>query len=331
MHLNMYRNGCFAGLWGLLIFFILFGKVIGMRRKRRSIGWLLTALCTCVLFLAGCGTGHHSSSSRTSHTTARLSLRETPGATSTATIGERGTYLGKVSGQNAWIGLSSTGKRFIAFVTDGSENHAPTFAQWFRGSLSNNVADATATGKNGQDRLQAMLTGTQASGMVTLATGQSLPFTATAVSSASAPLTPTTTATPSSGMSAGLYRGDRMMNGEHYVAGWIVMPQNVGATPGMPGTPGIGATETPTATATETPTATATETPTATATETPTATATETATPSTTPTQAAAIVNEKTYAVQAAPTLAAQDLSARQVSVPGLGTFHLVSCGPSLC
>ncbi len=295
-----------------------------MRRKRRSIGWLVTTLCTCVLLLAGCGAGHHSSSGRTSHTTARLSLRETPGATSTATIGERGTYLGKASGQNAWIGLSSTGKRFIAFVTDGSQDHAPTFAQWFRGSLSNNVADATATGKNGQDRLQAMLTGTQASGTVTLASGKSFPFTATAVSSASAPLTPTTTVTPSSGASAGLYRGDRMINGEHYVAGWIVMPQNVGATPGVPGTPGIGA-------ATPTGTPGATETPTATATETPTATATETATPSATTTQASAIVNEKTYAVQAAPTLTAQDLSARQVSVPSLGTFNLVGCGPSLC
>lgn len=286
-----------------------------MRRKRRSIGLLLATLCTFTLLLAGCGAGQHSSSSRTSQTNARLSLHQTPGATSTATTGEKGTYLGKASGQDAWIGLSSTGKRFIAFVTDGTQDRAPTFAQWFRGSVNNNVADASANGKNGQDRLQAMLTGTQATGTVTLANGKSIPFTANVVSSTSTTPAPSSTATPSSGQSAGLYRAERVINGERYIAGWIVMPENASATPGVPGTPGIGATETPTATATETPTATATE----------------AATPSTTATQAAAIVNEKTYAIQQAPTLTPQDVGARQVSVPSLGTFNLVGCGTTLC
>lgn len=297
-----------------------------MRRKRRSTWLLLTTLCTFALVLAGCSAGHHSSSSRTSQTNARLLLRETPGSTSTATTGEKGTYLGKASGQDAWIGLSSTGKRFIAFVTDGSQDHPPTFAQWFRGSVNNNVADATANGKNGQDRLQAMLNGTQASGTVTLANGKSIPFTATAASSSTTP-TPSSTATPSSGESAGLYRAERVINGEHYIAGWIVMPENASATPGtgVPGTPGTGA-------ATPTGTASATETPTVTATETPTATATGTATPSTTTTtQASAIVNEKTFAVQSAPMLTSQDMSARQVSIPSLGTFNLVGCGTTLC
>ena len=296
-----------------------------MRRERRSIGLLLTILCIFALLLAGCSAGHHSSSSRTSQTTARFMLHETPGSTSTATTGEKGTYLGKASGQDAWIGLSSTGKRFIAFVTDGSQDHSPTFAQWFRGSINNNVADATATAKDGQDRLQAMLNGTKATGTVTLASGKSIPFTANAASSTGTRFEPSSTATPSSGESAGLYRAARVINGEHYVAGWIVMPENASATPGTSNTPETGA-------ATPTGTATATETPTATATETPTATATETATPSTTSaTQASAIVNEKTFAVQSAPTLTSQDVSARQVSVPSLGEFKLVGCGTTLC
>src|SRR5581483_7864689 len=184
------------GIGSISSFFSCFGKVVCMRRERRSIGLLLTTLCTFALLLAGCSAGHHSSSSRTSQTTARFTLRETPGSTSTATTGEKGTYLGKASGQDAWIGLSSTGKRFIAFVTDGSQDHSPTFAQWFRGSVNNNVADATATAKYGQDRLQAMLNGTQATGTVTLANGKSIPFTAKAAPSASTAFTPPGNATP---------------------------------------------------------------------------------------------------------------------------------------
>lgn len=310
--------------------FLLFGKVVGMRRKRRSAVMLLITFCTLMLCFAGCSAGHSSSGNRNSQTAARLLLRASPTATSSPTTGAQGTYLGKAPNQHAWIGLSSTGKQFTAFVTDGTPEHVPTFAQWFRGPLTNNTANATATTKGGQARLQAMLTGTQAIGTITLAGGKSLSFTANALATSSATPTPTSSATPqqtpsstptetatpeatasatpTGSLRAGLYRGERTINGAQYVAGWIVMPEDTGATPGGPGTPEAGS---PTATTTAT------------------ATATTTVTPAAAANQGAAIINEKTSALQLAPTLTAQDLSAGRISVPTLGAFNLLECRPS--
>jgi hypothetical protein len=274
---------------------------------------LLITLWTMTLFFAGCSAGHSPSGDRNSQTTARLLLHATPTATAPLTTGERGTYLGRAPNQNAWIGLSSTGKHFIAFVTDGTPDRPPTFAQWFRGPLTNNTANATATTRGGHARLQAILTGTQALGTIVLADGRSIPFTANALATASATPTPTSTpqeaasptptststpqeaasptptSTPSaSSPSAGLYRGERTINGAQYVAGWIVLPATM-----------AGGTETPTAT------------------------------PAAPGGQGAAILNEKNSAAQIAPALTAQDLSSGAISVPTLGAFNLLACRPS--
>lgn len=277
---------------------------------------LLITFCTLTLFLAGCGASHPPSGERHTQTAARLLLPATPTATS-ASGGQRGTYVGRAPNQHAWIGLSATGKQFTAFVTDGSPDHPPTFAQWFHGTLVNTTANASSPAKKGQDRLQALLTSTQAIGTITLASGTSIPFTANALAPANATPTssPTPTPTPeaaatptpeetpsptpTSNPGAGLYRSERTTNGTRYVAGWIVMPAST--TPGGPETP------TPTATM-QTPTAT----------------------PVASVDQGAAIINEQTSAVQSAPMLSAQDVSAGTVLVPGLGTFNLLVCKPSL-
>jgi hypothetical protein len=279
-----------------------------MRRKRRSMAMLLITLWTMTLFFAGCSAGHSPSGDRNAQTTTRLLLRATP--TAPLTTGERGTYLGRTPNQNAWIGLSSTGKNFIAFVTDGTPNRPPTFAQWFRGPLSNNTASATATTRGGHARLQAILTSTQALGTIALADGRSIPFTANVLATTSVlptptstpqQATPTSTSTPqenasptptstpsASSPSAGLYRGERTINGAQYVAGWIVLPETM-----------AGGTQTPTAT------------------------------PVTSTGQGTAILNEKTSAAQIAPALTAQELSSGAILVPTLGAFNLLACRPS--
>src|SRR5579883_1920103 len=188
-----------------------------MQQKKRSSGFILAILCTFTLLLAAChnGTAPHKTFQQD---TTRLNLRETPGSmTSTPGTSVPGAntpaeYVGHAASENAWIGLSTTGKRAVAFVTDGSEGHAPTFAQWFRGSVNNGVFDANANAQNGTDRLQARVNGSDATGTVTLANGKSINFTANPV----VPMNQT----------AGLYRSEHTFNNQRYVAGWIVMPQN---------------------------------------------------------------------------------------------------------
>jgi len=282
-----------------------------MRQKRRSTGFMLALLCTFTLLLAACQTGPSAQrQARTQHTS-RLTLRESPTSSAAATSGAGGaatTYVGQTSAEDAWLGLSTAGQRMVAFVTDGSQNHEPTFAQWFRGSVNNGVVDVSTPAKTGTDRLQAKLTSSTATGTVTLANGKSIPFTANAI--------------PEGDQSAGLYRGEHKINGQRYVAGWIVLP-----AAGAQGT----ATESPSASATSS--ATATETPSTT----PSATATET--PSTTPSatatgplqQGGALLNEQTFAVLPLPPLTQEQINAKQVTVPNQATFQLVPCQKNLC
>jgi hypothetical protein len=295
----MHGNGQCAGLWEHCIVFQLRGKAIGMRRKRRSAAVLLVTLCSMMLFLAGCGAGL-SSGERNTQTAARLLLHATPKATALPTTSEKGTYLGKAPNQHAWIGLLSTGQQFVAFVTDGTPDHAPTFAQWFRGSLTNNAATATASARGGQARLQALLSSTQAVGTVMLANGTSIPFSANVLTTASVTPTPTSVATPTetpvgtatsaqtptptpaSGPNPGLYRSERTVNGTRYIAGWIVLPAKASGT----------------------------------------------ATPTLPADQGGAILNQSTSAVQSAPAMTAQDQTSGQIAVPSLGTFNLLECTP---
>lgn len=282
-----------------------------MQQKKRSIGFILTMLCTFTLLLAACRAGTSSNRHTMTQTTTRLNLRETPGVVDTTTPGKTPTattitpaeYVGQIPTDKAWVGLATTSKRMVAFVTDGTKDHQPTFAQWFRGSVDNGVVDATAPAKTGSDRLQATLADKTATGTVTLANGKSLAFTANAV--------------PTSDQTAGLYRSEHEVKNQHYVAGWVVLPAA-----------GEMGTATPTVTNTATPSLTETTTPSATETTTPSATETTT---TGTLQQGGAILNEQNYTVLPVPPLTEEQIKSKQVSVPNLATFKLVPCQQNLC
>lgn len=276
-----------------------------MKQKRRNTGLFLKVLSASVLLLALGGLSacaHHptTSGSATGNRAAMNPVSQnsdvppttaaSPGATTTGTTtaGAKGVYVGQVANQNAWVGIDSNGNRVVAFATDGSKSHAATFAQWFRGTLTNNKVTA-ASENNAGGQLQANLTSNGAAGTVTLKNGKSFPFIAREV--------------PPTSSNAGLYRGDRVINGTHYVGGWVVMPSTLSAT----ATPRV---------------------PRATATTAATSTATSTAGMNQ---QGAALSNLKDNSVLPAPALTAQDLSARQVNIPKLGTFNLRQCQQSLC
>jgi hypothetical protein len=295
-----------------------------MTYKRRSFGFMFAILCTFTLLLAACRSGAPSGRQAMTQDTTRLNLHVTPGASNTTSPGAVPTspteYVGQVPTQKAWIGLSSTGKRMVAFVTDGTQGHRPTFAQWFRGSVSNGVVDATATAKNGSDRLQGTLSNDTATGTVTFADGKSLAFTANAV--------------PASDTTAGLYRSQHSVNHQQYVAGWVVLPSTTGTATPSTGTgviPPNGRGQTPLVTATRSPSGSgavpATPTPSISATVSPSATGTTTGTLQ----QGGAILNEQNQTVLPVPPLTRSQIDTKEISIPDLATFKLVPCQQNLC
>jgi hypothetical protein len=282
-----------------------------MNSKKRSTGFILAILCTFTLLLTACGANKLSSTSHSAphrHTKLSMSMAVDPtmtttaSATTTATTSSKAMYVGQVPGQNAWVGLAANSGQASAFVTDGSKNHPATFAQWFKGPVTNNRVNLTASSKSGTDRLQATLSNNNASGTVTLAGGKSFPFTAQAVS-------------PSE-KDAGLYRGSATINGVPYTAGWVVVPRSA-ASPSPTGTPTMSVT----GTATTSPMASPTE----------SATGTATASSATALPQGGAIINQKTDAVQSAPELTPQDISAKNVTASNGGSFKLMQCEQSMC
>ena len=294
-----------------------------MQQKRRSIGFTLAILCTFTLLLAACRTGTLSNNHTTIQHTTRLNLHATPGGIDTATPGTTtpgattmapAEYASQIPTEKAWIGLSTTGKRMVAFVTDGTKDHQPTFAQWFRGPVTNGVVDATAPAKSGDDRLQATVTKDTATGTVTLADGKSMAFTANMV--------------PASDPFAGLYRSEHEVNNQRYVAGWVVLP--TAGTMGTATPTTVSGTPSPSA-GSLTPSTTTTTTPSTTATTTPSATGT--ASPGTTGMlqQGGAILNEQNHNVLPVPPLTQEQINAKQINVPNMANFKLVPCQQNLC
>lgn len=276
-----------------------------MKQKRWNRGFFLKVLCASILLLAisGLSACAHlpAASGPTTRDEAAMNpvsqnadapptVAATPGATTTGTTaaGPKGVYVGQVPSEHAWVGLSSNGNRIVAFVTDGSKSHSPTFAQWFRGTVNKTKVSVTPETNTG-DQLQTNLTSSTATGTVKLKNGKSFPFTAQAV--------------PSTSRNAGLYRSERVINGTHYIAGWVVMPRTQ-ATPGTPSAPGATATARATASATATMVV---------------------------PPQGGALSNTKNNTVLPVPELTSRDLSARTANVPKLGTFRLAQCQQSLC
>lgn len=290
-----------------------------MKQKKRSVGILVTTLCVFTLLLAGCAHGSRSTQNKSQKTT-NLTLQQTPGTTPTSNgtaspVGNQ-VYVGQVPDKNAWIGINTDGTNAQAFVTDGSQSHPATFAQWFKGPLKNNMLDITTSAKNGKDHMKATLTNKDATGTVTLANGKSIPFTANAVSTGTATPTGTTTpagtatptgtatatgtASPSTGVAPGLYRATGTENGDQYVAGWVVVPGSASST----ATP--SATGTPSATSTASPSAAGGQ-------------------------QGGAVINQKTFDVKTAPTLTPQDVDSGNIQVPDVGKLKLTQCQGSTC
>ncbi len=95
---------------------------------------------------------------------------------------------------------------------DGDDEHPITFAQWFKGNVTNNTVDLTNANSA---HLVATLTSRAATGTVTLPGVTSFPFTANAITNSK----------------AGLYRSEQTIGGITYLAGWVVPESALAATP----------------------------------------------------------------------------------------------------
>jgi hypothetical protein len=158
---------------------------------RSSGGLLLTLLGTSIL--AACGGSTPSSA---------------PGPTSapaTKVSGEFAAQYAPDVGAHIYVGLSTDGQQVIAYACDGDLDRPITFAQWFKGSVTNNSVNLTNA--NGA-HLVANLTSRAATGTVTLPTGRSFSFNPPAITD------------PAS--KAGLYRSEPTIGGVSYLAGWVI-------------------------------------------------------------------------------------------------------------
>jgi len=191
-----------------------------MKHLEHGPGLILIAL-VAILGLSACGKA------------APAPPAATPASTAASIAGD---FVGR-AGQADAIGLSTNGQRLIAYACDGTATRAATFAVWFKGAVSHNAASVTAA--NGS-RLVVAWTAQEATGTVTLNSGQSFSFTAPAVNFL---------------QGAGLFRDEETFAGVRYLAGWIIPNQKpatssaasvavltgwfVPASPGMVG-PGCG-------------------------------------------------------------------------------------------
>ena len=156
---------------------------------RYSGGMLLTLLGASIL--AACGGSTPSSA---------------PSPTSAPATKVAGEFAAGSKNDHTWVGLSTDGQQVTAYACDGDETHPITFAQWFKGPVTNNMVDLTnANGAN----LVATLTSRVATGMVILPGGTSFSFTATAQTD----------------RRAGLYRSEQTIGGVTYLVGWVVPDQ----------------------------------------------------------------------------------------------------------
>jgi hypothetical protein len=142
----------------------------------------------------------------------------TPARTAAAAV--TGEFAGN-AGHLAGIGLSTNGRRVIAYLCNGKRRHI-SLAQWFRGPVTRNHIDITnAKGT----RLAATATAHAITGTVTLKDGRSAHFTARVITH------------PGHYHYYGLFRSEETFKGVHYLGGWIFVPRRlVGAPAGTPRT-----------------------------------------------------------------------------------------------
>lgn len=161
---------------------------------RYSGGMLLTLLGSSIL--AACGASTTSS---------------TPSLTSATNTRVSGEFVSRDLTTHHWVGLSTDGQQVIAYACDGDDEHAITFAEWFTGTVTNNMVDLTNA--NGA-HLVVTLTSQAATGTVTLPGNKSFSFTANAITNSK----------------AGLYRSEPTFGGVAYLAGWVAPESAVTVT-----------------------------------------------------------------------------------------------------
>ena len=123
-----------------------------------------------------------------------------PTAVEAASTAQRdSSYVGEVSGIDAFVGIVSNGSRVTAYVCDSE-----TIAEWFRGAVTGDTVELTSAGGA---RLVAQLSGDTASGTFHTVDGREFAFSASLTTGRD---------------SAGLYRAVRPMEGSDAVGGWIV-------------------------------------------------------------------------------------------------------------
>ncbi len=221
------------------------------------------------------------------------SVPATPTITAPPVAGE---FVGVTSSGDA-IGLSTNGQQLVAYTCDGTTTHAISFSAWFKGAVSHNAVSLFA--KNGE-HLVATLTPRSATGTVTLTGGKSFSFTATAVTD----------------QAAGLYRDEETFAGVSYLAGWII--SNPSATTPTPGSSASASVALLSLFLNPTMPKVGTEGCNGPA--------------YCIPRTDGGILNEQTGALLSPPTtLSNQDIAARRMPVPNLGTFTMKQCQQGQC
>lgn len=157
---------------------------------RRSPILLLLVAALAVAALAGCSSNESDVAAPTT-------------TTSAATVTH--TYVGRVAGSDALIGVVVDGKRVLAYVCDGVPGDPvgtiPTVQAWFNGESNGGSVDVSQPA----GRLQLELTDSAMTGTLTLAGGRTLAVTGEMAT-----------------RDAGLYRADTTGPGGPAVAGWIL-------------------------------------------------------------------------------------------------------------
>lgn len=117
----------------------------------------------------------------------------------------KGEFAGS-AGHLAGIGLSTDGRRVIAYLCNGTSRHV-SLAQWFRGPVTANHIDIK---NNRGTRLVATVAAKAIKGTVTLKGGRSAAFTARLL--------------PTPARGSGLFRSEETFHGVRYLGGWILLP-----------------------------------------------------------------------------------------------------------
>jgi hypothetical protein len=210
-------------------------RIPSLKRARKgdfvrwSVGgflWLLVAVLATGLCVSACGGGGGGGALQptTTTTTPSTTTSTTKGAPPPSTASVQGDIVSLLPDGHTRVALSTDGQQMIAYVCDGDDSNPPTFAPWFRGSVSANSVDLDST-TSGGDRLLAQLTTTQdAIGTLTLKDGRSHTLIADLLSSAD------------NAAGSGLYRAQATFDGVPYLAGWIVDKPEHGDTPKVGGT-----------------------------------------------------------------------------------------------